>query len=64
MEIQVIFLVCNKLIDFVIIVADCAFCSARLAGLQEDNKNLKINLSKVEGERKHAQERSNYLEKV
>ncbi|XP_023190971.1 rho-associated protein kinase 1 isoform X1 [Xiphophorus maculatus] len=36
---------------------------ARLAGLQEDNKNLKINLSKVEGERKHAQERSNYLEK-
>lgn len=46
------------------IVADFVLFSARLAGLQEDNKNLKINLSKVEGERKQAQERSNYLEKV
>ncbi|KAM4557215.1 rho-associated protein kinase 1 isoform 1-T1 [Fundulus diaphanus] len=36
---------------------------ARLAGLHEDNKNLKISLSKVEGDRKQAQERSNYLEK-
>ncbi|CAG5896586.1 rho-associated protein kinase 1 isoform 2-T2 [Menidia menidia] len=36
---------------------------ARLAGLQEDNKNLKHSLSKVEGERKQAQERSNNLEK-
>ncbi|XP_068196519.1 rho-associated protein kinase 1 isoform X1 [Antennarius striatus] len=36
---------------------------ARMAGLQEDNKNLKLSLSKVEGERKQAQERSNNLEK-
>ncbi|KAM6918728.1 rho-associated protein kinase 1 isoform 2-T2 [Xenentodon cancila] len=36
---------------------------ARLAGLQEDNKNLKLSLSKVETERKQAQERSNNLEK-
>ncbi|XP_028448589.1 rho-associated protein kinase 1 isoform X2 [Perca flavescens] len=36
---------------------------ARMAGLQEDNKNLKHSLSKVEGERKQAQERSNTLEK-
>lgn len=38
--------------------------SARMAGLQEDNKNLKLSLSKVEAERKQAQERSNNLEKV
>ncbi|XP_030608096.1 rho-associated protein kinase 1 isoform X1 [Archocentrus centrarchus] len=36
---------------------------ARLSGLQEDNKNLKLSLSKVEAERKQAQERSNNLEK-
>ncbi|XP_074545440.1 rho-associated protein kinase 1 isoform X1 [Halichoeres trimaculatus] len=36
---------------------------ARMAGLQEDNKNLKLSLSKVEAERKQAQERSNNLEK-
>uniref|UniRef100_A0A3Q3KE22 Rho-associated protein kinase 1 n=1 Tax=Monopterus albus TaxID=43700 RepID=A0A3Q3KE22_MONAL len=36
---------------------------ARLAGLQEDNKNLQLSLSKVEAERKQAQERSNNLEK-
>ncbi|XP_034039314.1 rho-associated protein kinase 1 isoform X2 [Thalassophryne amazonica] len=36
---------------------------ARMAGLQEDSKNLKLALSKVEAERKHAQERSNSLEK-
>uniref|UniRef100_A0A665UUN2 Rho-associated protein kinase 1 n=1 Tax=Echeneis naucrates TaxID=173247 RepID=A0A665UUN2_ECHNA len=36
---------------------------ARMAGLQEDNKNLKLGLSKVEAERKQAQERSNNLEK-
>uniref|UniRef100_A0A8C9ZI85 Rho-associated protein kinase 1 n=1 Tax=Sander lucioperca TaxID=283035 RepID=A0A8C9ZI85_SANLU len=36
---------------------------ARMAGLQEDNKNLKHSLSKVEAERKQAQERSNNLEK-
>uniref|UniRef100_A0A3P8RLE1 Rho-associated protein kinase 1 n=1 Tax=Amphiprion percula TaxID=161767 RepID=A0A3P8RLE1_AMPPE len=36
---------------------------ARMAGLQEDNKNLKLSLSKVETERKQAQERSNNLEK-
>uniref|UniRef100_A0A3B4A0F4 Rho-associated protein kinase 1 n=1 Tax=Periophthalmus magnuspinnatus TaxID=409849 RepID=A0A3B4A0F4_9GOBI len=36
---------------------------ARMAGLIEDNKNLKLSLSKVESERKHAQERSNHLEK-
>uniref|UniRef100_A0A4W6BZT8 non-specific serine/threonine protein kinase n=1 Tax=Lates calcarifer TaxID=8187 RepID=A0A4W6BZT8_LATCA len=36
---------------------------ARMAGLQEDNKNLKLSLSKVESERKQAQERSNNLEK-
>ena len=35
-----------------------------MTGLQEDNKNLKISISKVEGERKQAQERSNNLEKV
>lgn len=38
--------------------------SARIVGLQEDNKNLKLSLSKAEAERKHAQERSNNLEKV
>ena len=38
--------------------------SARMAGLQEDNKSLKASLSKVETERKQAQERSNNLEKV
>lgn len=38
--------------------------SARMAGLQEDNKSLKLSLSKVEAERKQAQERSNNLEKV
>lgn len=32
--------------------------------MQEDNKSLKLSLSKVEGERKQAQERSNTLEKV
>lgn len=37
---------------------------ARMAGLQEDNKNLKLSLSKVESERKQSQERSNNLEKV
>lgn len=42
----------------------CIFLLARLAGLQEDNKNLKLSLSKVETERKQAQERSNNLEKV
>ncbi|KAF6723822.1 Rho-associated protein kinase 1 [Oryzias melastigma] len=36
---------------------------ARMAGLQEDNRNLKLSLSKAEGERKQAQERSNNLEK-
>ncbi|CAB1317322.1 unnamed protein product [Coregonus sp. 'balchen'] len=36
---------------------------ARMTGLQEDNKNLKLSLSKVETERKQAQERSNNLEK-
>ncbi|KAM3866283.1 rho-associated protein kinase 1 [Diretmus argenteus] len=36
---------------------------ARMTGLQEDNKNLKLSLSKVEAERKQAQERSNNLEK-
>uniref|UniRef100_A0A6Q2WPD0 Rho-associated protein kinase 1 n=1 Tax=Esox lucius TaxID=8010 RepID=A0A6Q2WPD0_ESOLU len=36
---------------------------ARMTGLQEDNKNLKLSLSKVESERKQAQERSNNLEK-
>ncbi|XP_028832951.1 rho-associated protein kinase 1 [Denticeps clupeoides] len=35
----------------------------RIIGLQEDNKNLKLSLSKVESERKHSQERSNSLEK-
>uniref|UniRef100_A0A8C7TGY0 Rho-associated protein kinase 1 n=1 Tax=Oncorhynchus mykiss TaxID=8022 RepID=A0A8C7TGY0_ONCMY len=35
----------------------------RTAGLQEDNKNLKLGLSKVEAERKQAQERRNNLEK-
>lgn len=35
-----------------------------MAGLQEDNKSLKLSLSKVEAERKQAQERSNNLEKV
>lgn len=38
--------------------------AARMAGLQEDNKSLKQSLSKVETERKQAQERSNNLEKV
>lgn len=38
--------------------------AARMAGLQEDNKNLKLGVSKVEAERKQAQERSNNLEKV
>ena len=42
----------------------CLLFSARMAGLQEDNKNLKLSLSKVEAERKQAQERSNNLEKV
>uniref|UniRef100_A0A8C6T9R8 non-specific serine/threonine protein kinase n=1 Tax=Neogobius melanostomus TaxID=47308 RepID=A0A8C6T9R8_9GOBI len=36
---------------------------ARMTGVLEDNKNLKHSLSKVETERKHAQERSNNLEK-
>uniref|UniRef100_A0A3Q2YLJ8 Rho-associated protein kinase 1 n=1 Tax=Hippocampus comes TaxID=109280 RepID=A0A3Q2YLJ8_HIPCM len=36
---------------------------ARMMGLQEDNKNLKLTVSKVETERKQAQERSNNLEK-
>lgn len=35
-----------------------------MSGLQEDNKGLKLSLSKVEAERKQAQERSNNLEKV
>lgn len=35
-----------------------------MAGLQEDNRSLKLSLSKAEGERKQAQERSNNLEKV
>nr|XP_046215615.1 rho-associated protein kinase 1-like isoform X2 [Oncorhynchus gorbuscha] len=35
----------------------------RTTGLQEDNKNLKLCLSKVEAERKQAQERRNNLEK-
>lgn len=35
-----------------------------MAGLQEDNKSLKQSLSKVETERKQAQERRNNLEKV
>uniref|UniRef100_A0A8C7IMR2 Rho-associated protein kinase 1 n=1 Tax=Oncorhynchus kisutch TaxID=8019 RepID=A0A8C7IMR2_ONCKI len=35
----------------------------RTTGLQEDNKNLKLGLSKVEAERKQAQERRNNLEK-
>lgn len=33
-------------------------------GLQEDNKNLKQSMSKVETERKQVQERNNILEKV
>lgn len=33
-------------------------------GLQEDNKNLKQSMSKMELERKQAQERNNILEKV
>ncbi|XP_072543249.1 rho-associated protein kinase 1 [Salminus brasiliensis] len=36
---------------------------ARITGLQEDNRNLKQSLSKVEAERKQAQDRSNSLEK-
>ncbi|XP_063075400.1 rho-associated protein kinase 1 isoform X2 [Engraulis encrasicolus] len=36
---------------------------ARITGLQEDNKNLKLSFAKLEGERKQAQERSNNLEK-
>ncbi|XP_076149608.1 rho-associated protein kinase 1 isoform X1 [Alosa pseudoharengus] len=36
---------------------------ARITGLQEDNKNLKLSFAKVEAERKQAQERSNNLEK-
>uniref|UniRef100_A0A8C5CW48 Rho-associated protein kinase 1 n=1 Tax=Gadus morhua TaxID=8049 RepID=A0A8C5CW48_GADMO len=35
----------------------------RMAGLHEDNNNLKLGLSKVEAERKQVQERSNNLEK-
>ena len=35
-----------------------------MAGLHEDNNNLKLSLSKVEAERKQVQERSNNLEKV
>lgn len=35
-----------------------------MAGLQEDNKSLKQGLSKVEMERKQAQEKNNNLEKV
>lgn len=35
-----------------------------MSGLQEDNKSLKLSVSKVETERKQAQERSNNLEKV
>ena len=38
--------------------------SVRMAGLHEDNNNLKLGLSKVEAERKQVQERSNNLEKV
>lgn len=44
--------------------SDCLSFSARMAALQEDNKNLELGLSKMEGERKQAQERSNNLEKV
>ncbi|XP_077413195.1 rho-associated protein kinase 1 isoform X1 [Vanacampus margaritifer] len=36
---------------------------ARIMGLQEDNKNLKLSVSKVETERKQVQERCNNLEK-
>lgn len=36
---------------------------ARITGLQEDNKNLKQSLSKVELERKQVQDRCNFLEK-
>ncbi|XP_048019604.1 rho-associated protein kinase 1 isoform X2 [Megalobrama amblycephala] len=36
---------------------------ARITGLQEDNKNLKQSLSKVELERKQVQDRCNVLEK-
>uniref|UniRef100_A0A673L6V6 Rho-associated protein kinase 1 n=1 Tax=Sinocyclocheilus rhinocerous TaxID=307959 RepID=A0A673L6V6_9TELE len=36
---------------------------ARITGLQEDNKNLKHSLSKVELERKQVQDRCNVLEK-
>ncbi|CAL8345111.1 unnamed protein product [Merluccius merluccius] len=36
---------------------------ARVMGMHEDNKNLKLSLSKVEAERKQVQERSNTLEK-
>ncbi|XP_056598998.1 rho-associated protein kinase 1 isoform X3 [Triplophysa dalaica] len=36
---------------------------ARITGLQEDNKNLKHSISKVELERKQVQERCNALEK-
>lgn len=45
-------------------VVFCLFFSARITGLQEDNKNLKLSFAKLEGERKQAQERSNNLEKV
>lgn len=44
--------------------SDCLSFSARMAALQEDNKNLELSLSKMEAERKQAQERSNNLEKV
>ncbi len=37
---------------------------ARITGLQEDNKNWKHSLSKVELERKQVQDRCNVLEKV
>ncbi|XP_053485930.1 rho-associated protein kinase 1 isoform X3 [Ictalurus furcatus] len=36
---------------------------ARIAGLQEDNKNVKQSMSKVETERKQLQDRNNILEK-
>ncbi|XP_039610652.1 rho-associated protein kinase 1 isoform X1 [Polypterus senegalus] len=36
---------------------------ARIAGLQEDIRNLKMSLSKTEAEKKQAQERSNHMEK-
>ncbi len=49
-----------------IVMYDKSVClvEARITGLQEDNKNWKHSLSKVELERKQVQDRCNVLEKV